>query len=58
MKKYIILGHMHPAIKSDDRFEKIWIISKIGRKIGSRYKKFNVGIKLVMAPAFNDLIIG
>lgn len=58
MKKYIVIGHMHPAIKAQGRFEKIWIISSAAKKAKERYEKYFKGIKLILAPAFTDLIVG
>lgn len=64
MKDYLVVAHNHVAISLKDEKDafynqKAWLVAKLdpeGAK--QRYKKFNSGIKLVVMPAFNDLIIG
>jgi hypothetical protein len=64
MKDYLIVAHNHVAISLKDEKDamynqKAWLVAKLN-PVGAekRYKKFNAGIKLVVMPAFNDLIIG
>ncbi|MDE1828213.1 MAG: metallophosphoesterase, partial [Candidatus Micrarchaeota archaeon] len=57
-KEYVITGHLHPALKSDSNARKVWLISPIGKGAAKAYPDCNKGIKLVIAPAFNNLIIG
>ncbi len=63
-KDYLIVAHNHVAVAFKDKngrayAQKAWLVSGLdsaGAK--KRYKKFNAEIKLVVMPAFNDLIIG
>jgi putative SbcD/Mre11-related phosphoesterase len=61
--EYIIAGHDHPAvmvdIESGGHLEKAWIMLDIKPTIAAKsYKKPNKKIKLILMPAFNDLITG
>ncbi len=64
MADYIITAHNHVAIRITDKnggayTEKAWLVAPLDKDVaGKYYEKFNSGIKLVVAPAFNDLIIG
>lgn len=64
MKDYLIVAHNHVAISLKDEKDalynqKAWLVAKLDLDgAEKRYKKFNAGIKLVVMPAFNDLIIG
>ncbi len=63
-KDYLIVAHNHVAVSIKDEknalyTQKAWMISNVdpgGAK--ERYKEFNKKIKLVVMPAFNDLITG
>ncbi|MCW6160017.1 MAG: metallophosphoesterase [Candidatus Micrarchaeales archaeon] len=61
---YIFAGHNHAAISMMDRnkgfySQKAWLIANINkRKAAEVYKEFNKDAKLVILPAFNDLITG
>jgi putative SbcD/Mre11-related phosphoesterase len=63
-KKYLIMAHNHIAISFVDKNgafynQKAWLVAKLTKNAGlSRYPGANVGIKLVVSPAFNDLITG
>jgi len=63
-KDYIIIAHNHVAVAFRDENnafynQKAWLVAALdpdgARK---RYKKFNSGAKLIVMPAFNDLITG
>lgn len=61
---YIFAGHNHSAVRIMDRnkgvyAEKAWLLAKLD-KLGAkgRYPEANPGIRLVVLPAFNDLITG
>ncbi len=64
MCRYIFAGHNHAAISMIDRnrgfySQKAWLIANINKKKAAEiYKKFNEDAKLVVLPAFNDLITG
>jgi uncharacterized protein len=63
-KKYIIIAHNHVAVAFRDENkafynQKAWLIAKVNKKgAKSHYKEFNKEIKLIVMPAFNDLILG
>ncbi len=62
-KDYILTAHNHLAISYTDRVgtykEKAWAVCGMdARAAAKRYGSFNRGIKLVIMPAFNDLILG
>ncbi len=62
--KYLITAHNHAALSIKDLngavySRKAWVIAEINPDEASRrYGKFNKGIKLVIMPAFNDMILG
>ncbi len=64
MADYVITAHNHVAIRITDRngasyTEKAWLVAGVdGKNAKLRYEKFNPAIKLIVAPAFNDLIMG
>ncbi|MDE1856217.1 MAG: hypothetical protein KGH49_03215 [Candidatus Micrarchaeota archaeon] len=55
-KRYIITGHMHPALFVGGEKRKVWLISRLGKK--SAAYKHGKETELIIAPAFNDLIVG
>jgi len=61
---YLITAHSHTAVRITDRKgavyeEKAWVIAGVEKPAAERdYTHFNKRIKLVVAPAFNDMIIG
>lgn len=63
-KSYIVTAHNHAAVSFTDSNgaiyrEKAWMISGVNPKNASgRYSSFNMSSRLVMMPAFNDLILG
>ncbi len=58
MHRYVVVGHGHYAMRRGDRVEKVWLVSGIGRNMGKKYDKYNRLTKLVVAPSFNELVIG
>lgn len=56
-KNCIVTAHSHPAVSLNGRYEKAWIVARIGRP-PKRYKGFNRKAMLVVMPAFNELITG
>ncbi len=57
-KNYLICGHSHMAALVNGIDRKAWLVARAGDNISKFYKKHNKNIKLVVAPAFNRLIIG
>ncbi len=55
---YIVEGHSHFAARVGDINEKVWLMSRAGNGMGAKFKSYNKEIKLIVMPAFNDLIIG
>jgi uncharacterized protein len=60
---YLIAGHDHPAamVSSNEwgHLEKAWVMMKIKSQAASKaYEKPNRRMKLILMPAFNDLITG
>ena len=62
--KYLITAHNHAAVSIKDANKhvyliKAWLISGINPEAASvRYNQFNPGIKMVVMPAYNDMILG
>ena len=63
-KDYIIVAHNHVAVSFKDEMgalynQKAWLVASLDA-VGAakRYKSFNPGAKLIVMPAFNDLITG
>jgi len=62
--EWLILAHNHPCIELRDRMgyrsiEKAWIVGKLdARRIGKKYSKFNKEMKVVVMPAFSELVGG
>ncbi len=63
-KDYIVVAHNHVAISFKDEkgasySHKAWLVAKVDHDgAGKRYEKFNMNAKLIVMPAFNDLITG
>ncbi len=61
-KEWLLTAHNHMAVAFAGKpytKEKAWLISSINKENASKkYRSFNAGAKLVMFPAFNELIIG
>jgi len=57
-KDYLITAHSHFAIEHDGYLQKAWLVAKVSDAAASKYAKFNKSAKLVVMPAFNDLILG
>ena len=63
-KDYLIVAHNHVAVSIKDEkgalyTQKAWMIASVDEDgARERYKEFNKKIKLVVMPAFNDLITG
>ena len=61
---YMIVAHNHVAVSFKDERgafykQKAWLVANVDAEGASkRYKNINKGIKLVVMPAFNDLITG
>ena len=60
MQQTIVIGHEHPAIRSNDNslIPAYMIYSINPKKASSRYKNFNRKAKLISMPSFNHLIVG
>ncbi|HUC38636.1 MAG TPA: metallophosphoesterase [Candidatus Acidoferrum sp.] len=63
-KEYLIVAHNHVAVSIKDEKgaiynEKAWILASLNEKgARERYKNANKRIKLIVMPAFNELITG
>ena len=63
-KSYIIIAHNHVAVSFVDEngaiySQKAWLVANVDKKkAAARYISFNRSIRLVVMPAFNDLILG
>jgi uncharacterized protein len=61
---YLITAHSHASVKFRDSTgtfyeQKVWLVSELSaRKAASAYESYNKKLRLVMMPAFNDLIMG
>ncbi len=61
---YIFAGHNHIAVSIQDKgrgyySQKGWLVATLNKKgSAQRYPKANPSVKLVVLPAFNDLILG
>lgn len=61
--RYLFVGHNHAAVSMTDRnmgfySQKAWLIANLKKKTLERYPDCNKNIRLVVLPAFNDLITG
>ncbi|MDE1804170.1 MAG: metallophosphoesterase [Candidatus Micrarchaeota archaeon] len=57
-KGTIISGHIHPIIREEGEGRKVWIVAKAGKDAGKHYASYNKRVRLVIAPAFNELVLG
>lgn len=57
-KDYIIIGHGHTAAYVNGELEKVWFIAKSGKGAAKTYPRHNKRAKLIIAPAFNRMIMG
>ena len=56
---FLIAGHDHPAARSGENLEKVWVMSNINLKEAVKsYRSPNRKAKLILAPAFSDLLLG
>lgn len=58
MKKTIVIAHGHMALRREGGLEKAWLVLKIGKGARKFYPDANMKARLVVVPAFSDLIIG
>ncbi len=64
MCDYLITAHSHTAVRITDKNgaiyeEKAWVVAGVKEDtVAKSYAKFNKRIKLIITPAFNDMIIG
>lgn len=63
MCNYIITAHRHATAmvrhKDGMHEEKVWVIAGINKKVArEHYARFNPKAKLIVVPAFNDMIMG
>ncbi len=58
MKKYIVCGHAHMAAQVNGIDRKAWLVAPVGSGMKEHYQGYNKKIRLVVAPAFNRLIVG
>lgn len=58
MKRYIVCGHAHMAAQVNGIDRKAWLVAPAGAGMEDHYERYNKGIRLVVAPAFNRLIVG
>jgi putative SbcD/Mre11-related phosphoesterase len=64
LSNYILTGHNHIAVTLSDEnnviyTQKAWLIAKLNSKYASKvYKEFNKQLKIIIFPAFNNLISG
>lgn len=58
MMDYLIIAHSHVAMPTENGLEKVWLVAKLGEGVENKYKKYNKRIRLVVMPAFNELITG
>ncbi|MEW6328856.1 MAG: metallophosphoesterase [Candidatus Micrarchaeota archaeon] len=60
---YLVLAHSHPAIELIDKMgyrsiEKVWVVGGIGKTARERYPNANLKMKVIIMPAFNELVGG
>ncbi|HVC58099.1 MAG TPA: hypothetical protein VND15_01335 [Candidatus Acidoferrales bacterium] len=61
---YLVTAHSHACVRMRDSVgtfyeQKVWLVSEPNKKkAGALYENHNKKMKLVMMPAFNDLIMG
>ena len=57
-KRYLFTSHLHAQALVDGQSQKVWITSEAGGSAKKWYKKYNKKIKLVVAPAFSQVVPG
>lgn len=57
-REWILTGHSHPAMEINGRREKVFVVSRVSRSASKIYKHHNRKAKIVVLPAFNELISG
>ncbi|HUB92794.1 MAG TPA: metallophosphoesterase [Candidatus Saccharimonadales bacterium] len=57
-KSCVVTAHSHPAVRINGKLEKAWAVAGTGDGAGRFYEKYNKRIRLVVMPAFNELITG
>jgi putative SbcD/Mre11-related phosphoesterase len=56
---YIIAGHDHPAAMIGPNLEKVWVVLDLKPRVAAKeYPDRNAKARLILMPAFNDLITG
>ncbi|MDE1810549.1 MAG: metallophosphoesterase [Candidatus Micrarchaeota archaeon] len=61
---YLVTAHSHACVRMRDSLgtvyeQKVWLVSELNkRKASASYEGYNKSMKMVMMPAFNDLIMG
>ncbi len=56
---YLIAGHDHPAAMITSGLEKVWVVLDIKPRVAAKeYPNRNAKARLILMPAFNDLITG
>jgi metallophosphoesterase superfamily enzyme len=58
MGRYLVTAHFHFAFDNYGVKERVWFVARSGRGIGKRYERFNKQIRLIVEPAFNELVPG
>ncbi|MDE1833261.1 MAG: metallophosphoesterase, partial [Candidatus Micrarchaeota archaeon] len=64
MADYLVTAHSHACVRMRDSVgafyeQKVWLVSELNRrKAAASYGDYSKRLKLVMMPAFNDLIMG
>ncbi len=58
LKERIVSAHSHIAAEINGRTEKAWLIANLSTGAKKFYKGYNRRAKLVIMPAFNELIVG
>jgi hypothetical protein len=62
--EWLVLAHNHPCVELRDKLgyrsiEKIWVVGKLEvGKVEKKYAKFNRRMKIVIMPAFSELVGG
>lgn len=57
-RDYLIMAHGHTAVKNGGDAEKAWLIAKVGKRARLEYPLHNRKIRLIIVPAFSNLIVG
>jgi metallophosphoesterase superfamily enzyme len=62
--EWLVVAHNHPCIELVDKLgyrsiQRVWVVGRLDAgKVGKKYAKFNRGMRMIIMPAFSELVGG